>query len=121
MNEYYNKEMEKLEKMQKELHDRYSSEELEVDVNDYEHIINAKINISPKSSETGLDYVKKVRVYQEIARTKNWNTHVDNHKKVWYTHRMPGLMCFMCEDMEFIKVLIDVIEIMANKHPNDRF
>ncbi len=34
MTEYYDKELERLEKLQKELHDRYNSEEVSVDKNE---------------------------------------------------------------------------------------
>ncbi len=120
MTEYYDKEMEKLEKLQKDLHDRYNSEPLSVDKNDYQKIVNAKIKIAPIGGELWLQYIERVKIYAKIAFDKNWTTHVDNPYKVWHTHKNP-MGCFMCEDTAFITVLIQVLECMAEKHSKDKF
>lgn len=120
MTEYYDKEMEKLEKLQKELHDRYNSEPLSVDKNDYQKIVNAKIKIAPIGGENWIQYIERIKIYQKIAFDKNWSTHVDNPYKVWHTHKNP-MGCFMCEDTAFISVLIQVLECMAENHPKDKF
>ncbi len=120
MTEYYDKEMERLERMQKEMHDRYNSEEVKVDVNDYRKIINAKVKLAPIGGEKWLQYIARIKIYQKIAFDKNWGVHVDNSYKVWHTHKNP-MGCFMCEDSAFIAVLIQVLECMAENHPNDEF
>ncbi len=120
MTEYYDKEMEKLEKLQKQLHDRYNSEEVEVDKNEYRRIINAKIKLAPIGGEKWMQYIDRIKIYQKIALDKNWNTHVDNTYKVWHTHKNP-MGCFMCEDTAFIAVLIQVLECMAEHYPKDKF
>jgi len=129
MNEYVDRELEKLEKQQRELRqrqtasdrDRYNTEEEHADSeHNYMHIVNAKINIAPSSGDTLADYIKKIEIYQQIARTKNWDTHVDNPYKVWRTHKIP-IGCFMCEDMAFINVLIQILKVLNKQDPNIKF
>lgn len=125
---YYDKELEKLEKQQRELRqhqesadrDRYNTEEKPLDLHEYRKILNANINLAPLSNETLSDYIKKIKIYQEIAKKKNWDTHVDNPYKIWRTHKIP-VGCFMCEDMIFIRTLISVLELLNEIHPNIKF
>ncbi len=120
MTEYYDKEMERLEKMQKDLHDRHNSEPLEVDPSDYQRIVNAKTKLAPIGGEKWLEYVQRIKIYQKIAFDKNWKTHVDNPFKTWHTHKNP-MGCFMCEDTAFIAVLIQVLECMASVYPKEHY
>ncbi len=120
MTEYYDKEMERLEKLQKELHDRYNSEELEVDKHAYRKIINAKVKLAPIGGEKWIQYIERIKIYQKIAFDLNWGTHVDNSYKIWHTHKLSS-GCFMCNDSAFIAVLIQVLECMAENHPKDKF
>jgi len=120
MTEYYDKEMEKLEKIQKGLVDRHNSEPLAVDINDYQKIINAKTKLAPIMGENWIKYVDRIKIYQEIARDLNWNTHVDNPYKTWHTHKNPA-GCFMCNDTAMISVLVKVLECMASIYPDDKF
>ncbi len=120
-NEAYNKEMEQLERMQKNLHDRYNQEQLVVDKHDYERIVNSTLKMSPNTGESWLHFVERVKIHKDIAQEKNWKTHVSNGKKVWYTHKAIGTDCFMCEDITFISTLIQVIELMANQYPKNQF
>jgi len=120
MSEEYLKEMRKLELQEKQLRDRYSTEEKPLDVHNYKNIVNAKIKIAPFSGETLVDYIKRIKVYQDISKEKNWNTHVDNPYKIWRTHKIP-LGCFMCEDQQFINVLIQILEVISDLHPKSIF
>jgi len=120
MNEWYDKELERIELMQKDLHDRHNSEPIAVDKNQYKRIINAKIKIAPITGESWIKYVERIKVYQEIAKDLNWNTHVDNPYKEWHTHKNPA-GCFMCNDIAMISVLVQVLECMAAQHPEDQF
>ncbi len=129
MTEQYDKELEQLEKQQRELRerklsqdrDRYSSENyVNVDPHDYMKIINAKINISPKTGETLEKYIIKLEAYQQTSAKKNWDTHVDNPYKVWRTHKLP-LGCFMCEDQQFIDCLLQVLQVINHYHKDINF
>ncbi len=117
MNEYYNKEMERLEKQQKELHDRYNSEPMEVEKSHYKKLVNSKIALAPTMGETIAQYLQRIKIYQKIAFDKNWTTHVDNPYKTWHQHKNP-MGCFMCDDTTFIGVLVQVLEIYAEKYPD---
>ncbi len=129
MNEYVDKELAKIEKQQQELRERQEAkdrdrynvlEEERVSRHDYMHIVNAKINIAPSTGEKLSDYIKKVIIYQEIAKAKNWDTHVDNPYKTWHTHKQPS-GCFMCEDSAFIGVLIQVLQVLDHGNKQLQF
>ncbi len=126
---YVDKELEKIEKQQRELRarqdqedkDRYNTlEKTSNDKNLYMRIVNAKINLAPSTGETLDDYIKKIIIYQEIAKTKNWQTHVDNPYKTWRTHKLP-VGCFMCEDNAFIGVLIQVLQVLNHNNKSIKF
>ncbi len=127
MNEYYDKEMEKLERQQRELKkrkdednfDRYN-EVSKFQVEDFSGIVESKVKFSPQEGGLWVEYATQVKTYAEINSEINWKTHVDNDKKIWYTHKLP-LGCFMCNDTKLITVLVRVIGLMASRHPQDRF
>jgi len=128
LTEYFDKELAKLERQQRELRkraeqgllDRYNQPESQFEIRDYKDLVNSRIEFAPKEGQTWETYVSEVRVYAKANAKKNWMTHVDNSKKTWYTHTLP-LGCFMCEDTNLISVLVRVIALMASKHPSQRF
>jgi len=129
MTEYFDNEMARLEKQQVDLRkrkeasdrDRYNTnDERNVSIHDYERIVNAKISLAPSTGELLSDYIKKIIIYQGIAKTKNWDTHVDNPYKTWRTHKIP-VGCFMCEDMAFIGVLVQVLQVINKRNSNIKF
>ncbi len=120
-------ELEKLELEQAELRkmqtaedrDRYNTKEKNIDKHQYMRIINANLKIAPQSGETLKNYITKIQVHQEIAKDKNWETHVENPYKTWHTHTRPH--CFMCEDTQFINILIQVLQVIAKQNPKIQF
>ncbi len=120
MSEEYLKELRQLELQEKDLRDRYSTLDKPVDKANYKRIVNAQIKIAPITGEKLKDYVMRLKIYQEIAKDKNYNTHVDNPYKIWRTHKIP-LGCFMCEDIQFIGVTIQVLELLSISYPNHKF
>ncbi len=120
MSKEYLDELRKLELQEKQLRDRYSTEEKSRDLHDYKRIVNAKIKLAPVSAESLKDYIKRIKIYQDISKEKNWDTHVDNPYKTWRTHKLP-LGCFMCEDQQFIGVLIQVLQVLSDTHPKASF
>ncbi len=125
---YYDKEMAKLEKQQKELRqqqedntrDRHNTIAQQSSTHDYKRIINASLQSAPHSGETLKDYIKKLKILQEISYIKNWETHVDNGRKTWYTHTS-SMNCFMCSDQQFISVLIQVLQNISHENPTLKF
>ncbi len=103
----------RLERQGKMAYDRYNTVEEQKDINQYKRIVNAKIPIAPKSGETLEQFIQKIKIHQDIQSEKNWRTHVDNATKTWYTHSKSPLGCFMCEDTQFIGVLVQVLEYIA--------
>ncbi len=94
---YYDREMEKLERQQEILRkqqednsrDRVNTIAQPSDKHDYMRIVNADIQLAPKTGEKLKDYIKKVKIFQDISYVKNWEIHVDNGRKTWYTHKRP--------------------------------
>ncbi len=108
------------ERQDQEWHDRYNTTDNQTQKHFYRKIVNAKIKIAPTSGEKIKDYIQRLKIYQTISHDKNWETHVDNGKRTWHTHQLP-LGCFMCEDQQFISVVIQVLEILADADPQFSF
>ncbi len=102
------------------LKDRYNTVEPPEDENNYKRILNAQLAIAPLNTETLEQYIQKIKIYQKIARDRNWNTHVDNPYKTWHQHKNP-MGCFMCQDIQFIGVLVQVLELIGSLYPNITF
>ncbi len=119
--------MAKLEKQQTELRkqqdeqtrDRINTITQSVDKHDYKRIINANLQSAPQTGETLKHYIEKILIHQDISYVKNWETHVDNGRKTWYTHKRPS--CFMCEDQQFINILIQVLQNISAENPKIKF
>jgi len=120
MSNEYLREMRKLELQEKQLRDRYSTEDKALDIHDFKTIINSDIKLAPDREETLKHYIEKIKIFQEISYQKNWETHVDNRYKVWHTHKLP-LGCFMCQDQQFISVLIQVLECISSTQKKYKF
>ncbi len=122
--EYLADEMRKMEekllRQEDQLRDRYSTQEEPLDVHDFKKIVSAKIKLAPETGEKLIHYIERVQIYQEISHTKNWDTHVDNPYKVWHTHKHP-LGCFMCEDQQFIRVLVQVLQVISSGNHKFKF
>ncbi len=128
MNEYFEDEMEKLEKQQRRerelsqnnLRDRYNQPESQFEIQDFKTIVSSRIEFAPKEGGLWSSYGDEIKIYAKMNAKKNWDTHVDNPYKVWHTHVLP-LGCFMCEDTNLISVLVRVIGLMASQYPDNRF
>ncbi len=120
MSKEYLEELRKLELQEKQLRDRYNTEEESLDPHDFKRIVNADIKLAPQTGEKLKHYIEKLKIYQEISHKKNWDTHVDNPYKTWRTHKIP-LGCFMCEDQQFIRVILQVLEVLSSRYPKDKF
>ncbi len=124
---YHDKELVRLEEEQRILRER-AEQNIQDRINtitqpsnrhDYMRIVNADIQIAPKTGEKLSDYIKRIKIFQDIAYRKNWETHVDNGRKTWYTHKRPS--CFMCEDQQFISVVVQSLQVINKQNPNLRF
>ncbi len=124
---YHDKELVKLEEEQRILRERAEAN-IQDRINtitqpqsrhDYMRIVNADIQIAPKTGEKLKDYIQRIKIFQEIAYRKNWETHVDNGRKTWHTHTRP--QCFMCEDQQFISVIVQSLQVINKQNPDLEF
>ncbi len=124
---YYDKELVELEEEQRilreraeaNIQDRINTITQPSNRHDYMRIVNADIQIAPKTGEKLKDYIQRIKIFQDIAYRKNWETHVDNGRKTWYTHKRPS--CFMCEDQQFISVIVQSLQVIAKQNPQLKF
>lgn len=119
-NEYYKKEMEKLERRSQSLTDQYNSLDNHYEEQDFNRILNANLDYAPKSHQTWMSYYESARIFAGMNAKKNIKTHINGPKGAWYTHRNP-MGCFACEDTNLINVLLAVIGIMSHKMPLESF
>ncbi len=125
---YFDKEMEKLEEEQRKLRelqekgvwDKYNSVDKMVDENDYKKVVNSDVEFSPSKGESWSSYYAKVQVYVRLGAKKNIKAHINGPKGPWWTHRNPQ-GCFCCEDLALLQVLQDVLGIMVNQYPDNKF
>lgn len=99
--------------------DHYNSMDIQESIHNAEKIINAsQIPYAPRTNETYQHFIERIKLHQEIQQQINWNTHVENGRKVWHTHKLPS-GCFMCKDTEMIGILIQVITLITSKLPSE--
>jgi len=119
-NAYYDKEIRKIELQRKGLRDQYNTLDNPYDSNDIEKVIHADLEYAPKPKQDIKSYSENLRIYYKLQCKKNIQTHINGPKGAWYTHRNPS-GCFACEDMNLMSVMLQVIELMASKHPEYTF
>ncbi len=120
MTEFYDKEMERLERQQKGLRDQYNALDNPIEEADYKKVINADLEFAPKRGVSWIEYAKEIEIYVKMQAKKNIQTHINGPKGAWYTHRNPA-GCFACESMNLENVMKNVLRCMAEAHPDDKF
>lgn len=122
-NYYYKREMDKLERQQNDIQDKYNTLDENAKYNIDMHtkrITDSNLEYAPEKGESLLSYSAKVQAYAKIAAKNNIKSHIDGPKGPWYTHYgMP--QCFMCDDMNLISVLIRVLQDLSQKYPDTTF
>ncbi len=130
MSEEYLAEMRALEKEEVEqrrlhsleqvrLRDQHNTLDPMLNYQDYKHVVNTSLDLSPRSSDTWLDYYTEAKIKAAISAKKNRNSHIFGPHGHWHTHIMPD--CFMCEDNITISTLVRVIGLMAHHYPKNVF
>ncbi len=120
---FYESEMERLERQQKDLRDNYNQENLEF--NEYEYVRKLRSGSMLKyglaSGEKLTKYYPRLRAHIDIAAEKNIHTHVKNNGRgCWFTHKDKfGVGCFMCEDLNLIHYLASIVGYFTNKYPDE--
>ncbi len=97
--------------------DKYSSENMQFDPNLYKKIVRSDSRFAPDTHMKKLSqYIDKIKTLQSFQLEKSTRAHIDAPSGTWYTHRSP-LGCFMCEDQQFISVLISILEYLSHTYP----
>ena len=120
---FYESEMERLERQQKNMHDQYNQENMEFNAHEYVRKIRqgSMLKYGASNGEKLKDYLPRLSVHIDLAAEKNINTHVKNNGRgCWFTHSDKfGVGCFMCEDVNLISYLASIITYFSNKYPNE--
>jgi len=113
------KELERLERQQKMLHDQYNTIDEITPRDEYTRIIKAnlsKFHLLPSMSLVQI--VDRLEFIVEQASSKNIRTHISCAGGAWYTHKdKRGYGCFMCEDLYLIKFLLSLVQYLAKIYP----
>ncbi len=115
---YFQKELEKIERQQRNLHDQYNSEENQRDLGLYAKDTFTNHDYSPHPNQTLASYLIELGIYVKTAQKKAEKMHITCKGGAWYTHRSP-LGCFMCEDTQLIYHLYGFIQYLAAKLPSN--
>ncbi len=119
-NKYYEDELRKIELQRKGMRDQYNTLDNPYNENDIEKIIHADLEYAPKSKQTWKSYSENLRIYYRLCCKKNIQNHINGPKGAWYVHRNPS-GCFACEDMNLLSVMLQTIELMASKYPDESY
>ncbi len=121
MTDAFNKEMEKLERQQKGLHNQYEQENIEFNKEEYQRQLNADkiLPYAMEWQEPLQQYVIKLQAYVKIASEENWEVHVVNKGRgCWYTHKRNGAAsCFMCKDAQMYRYLMNMLTAVSQTSP----
>ncbi len=114
--------LENLERQQRDLSDRYSTEQKFADAQKYHAYANAQSDQLPKPGETYAHYAIRVKTEVDMHYRQNYKIHVEigTRGKPWHTHKDPR-GCFMCDDIQLLHQLATVFEQVARKTPTQTF
>ncbi len=109
--------LERQERQQKYLRDQYNEVEKYDAMEDYQRIIQqSTADYAIRKQEKIIDYIQRLQIHVEFNAKKNIKTHIQAPKGCWYTHKSP-LGCFMCDDMNMIHYMLNLIKTMAKYQP----
>ncbi len=115
------KMMNQLELQQQGMRDQYNTRTKTIDETEYTSpIIETNTMIHPKKGETFISYYERICTVIDYAKAKNIKSHISPKNGAWFTHRSP-MGCFMCEDMNLIIVLRNVIGLLVSKDQTSTF
>lgn len=120
---FFQKEMERIERQQKNLHDQYNQENREFNLDEYVRRLRqgSMLKFGLASGEKISNYYERLRIHVDNAAEKNTKTHVwNNGRGCWFTHTDKfGVGCFMCEDLNLIHYLTSIVGYFAKKYPDE--
>ncbi len=106
------------ERQQKHLRDQYNNIEKYDAMEDYQRIIQqSTLDYAIRKSENLENYISRLQIHIEFNAKKNIKTHIQAPKGCWYTHKSP-LGCFMCDDLNMIHYLLNLLKTLAKYQPD---
>ncbi len=100
--------------------DQYNSLRNKYNPQEYDNdILETDTNWLPIKNETILSYYKRLEIYNKINLKHNVQSHINGTKGAWWTHRNPG-GCFMCDDINLLQTMLNVIGNLAKKYPKGK-
>ena len=119
-NEYYKKEMDKLQRSIDGINDKYNTLDDPKDLSLYNRYVQADLDYAPIEGELLKEYLPRLKVHLDFQRRKNLVAHRDGPKGPWYSHRHP-LGCFMCYDLQQKDYLYNILQYVGAKYPDFKF
>ncbi len=118
-NDYYDKEIRKIELQRAGLRDQYNTLDNPYDPDDIEKVTKADVEYAPNEGETLSSYYQRAKIYVRLCEKKNIQTHINGPKGAWYTHRNPA-GCFACEDLNLLNVILRTLDLIQQKYPETK-
>ncbi len=116
--EFDNDYLERQERQQKQMRDQYNETEKYDAMEDYQRIIQqSNLDYAIRKSETLENYLARLQIHVDFNAKKNIKTHIQAPKGCWYTHKSP-LGCFMCDDMNMIHYMLNLLKTLAKYQPD---
>ncbi len=116
--EYDNDYLERQERQQKFLRDQYNESEKYDALEDYQRIIQqSNLDYGIRKQENLENYLTRLEIHVNFNAKKNIKTHIQAPKGCWYTHKSP-LGCFMCDDMNMIHYMLNLLKTIAKHQPD---
>ncbi len=111
-------ETEKFAHYEKSLRDQHNTLVETEALEDYQRIIQqSTLDYALRKQETLQEYLYRIEIHVEINAQKNIKSHISAPKGCWYTHKSP-LGCFMCDDMNMIHYLLNLLRSLAKHQPS---
>ncbi len=106
------------ERQQKYLRDQYNESEKYDAMEDYQRIIQqSNLDYAIRKQENLENYIERLQIHVDFNAKKNIKTHIQAPKGCWYTHKSP-LGCFMCDDMNMIHYMLNLLKTMSKYQPD---
>ncbi len=114
------KELNQINRIRKGMEDQYNTTEESKHLGDIKSEPRTDERFSPKEGQTWEAYVNEMKIVVDYASRKNTDTHINGVRRAWYTHRSSS-SCFMCEDTQLQRILLQAMRYMASQYPKQVF
>lgn len=120
---HFDIEMQKLEAQQRALRDAENQKQSYFDENEYVRKLRAGSTLpyAIGKGEPIKSHFDRLSLHVQQSANKNVKTHIwNNGRGPWFTHQDKfGVGCFMCEDINLIWYMLQIIHHFATKYPDE--